>query len=1046
VAEAALGRRVFAVPRLRADVREWALEHWDIIALAGLMAVAAALRFYDLGARALHHDESLHATFSWYLYDGQGYRHDPLMHGPFQFHIDALAFFLFGPSDYTARVPHAFFGTALVGLPYLLKRQIGVKAMLIAAVFFAFSPTLLYFSRFDREDAFDMFWTTAMVVCMWRYLDELKDGWLYALAGVTALSFATKETTFIEVAIILVFIDLMLAWDLARGAAGEARPLWQRLAYAAILAPVAWAVAALWPLIGARPFGRERLPPAGDVMVVIGTLALPQYAAGIQELENLRKLPVIGHTGLVESIADTFRNRGYDNLTTVKQNPRDGSLIVMTVTVLLVLSAYAGLLWKPRTWMTIAAFFYVPYVLLFTTGLTQQPMPWTSAFWHGHGGFFSGIWGSLDYWLDQQGVNRGNQPSYYYALLTPLYEFVPLLLGLAGSVWLVLKGNAFNRWLLFWLVGVFVGLSLAGEKMPWLEVYIAIPLALVAAVVLAKAMDVLQFSVRDWAFTAGLAAASVLAVILAVSFESSALNLAGYVLAAVVAGACVYVLGAQGVRAGARAALTVAVAMLMTFSVRAATMASFQHGDIPVEMLVYTQTSPDIPKLVDRIGALAKRSGLGYNLPIVVDATDGFSWPWAWYLRDYHDVQYPTVGQNYKPPPNAVLLIAQSNASYIDATGYDTQRYKHRWWFIEESYRGLTWSKLWRTLTTESRLENLLGFWVNRRSDSYTGSVDGVAYFPQSLANFDVAKPPEKPAPPPVKLDDGRIVIGKLGISRGEFNSPSDVAVDSRGNIWVADTNNNRIQEFDAEGNFVAALGGGGNAPGRFNQPWSLAVDSDGTLYVADTWNHRIQKLQVVTTDSGQALAPVAVWGEFYNGPNPGPFQMFGPRDIVIAPDGTLWVTDTGNKRLVNYTKDGQFIRSIGGPGAGPGQFNEEVSLAFDSSGGLLVADTWNGRIQRFSPDFSSSASFDVGWTNKDAANKPYLAVLGDGRIVAAEPAKGYLMLFDPAGTLLGTWKPADGARPVGVAARGDGGFVFSDAARNEVQVVPAGLISKLFH
>src|SRR5581483_8938620 len=181
-----------------------------------------------------------------------------------------------------------------------------------AAAFFAFSPTLLYFSRFDREDAFDMFWTTAMVVCIWRYLYDLKDSWLYALAGVTALSFATKETTFIEVAVILVFIDLMLAWDLAQGPEDEARPWLEKLAYAIMLTPVAWAIAALWPLIGSRPFGRERLPPAGDVMVVVGTLALPQFAAGVQELENLRKLPVIGHTGLVESIADTFRNRGYD--------------------------------------------------------------------------------------------------------------------------------------------------------------------------------------------------------------------------------------------------------------------------------------------------------------------------------------------------------------------------------------------------------------------------------------------------------------------------------------------------------------------------------------------------------------------------------------------------------------------------------------------------------------------------------------------------------------------------------------------------------------
>jgi hypothetical protein len=92
VAEAALGGRTFAFPTTRVEVREWVIEHWDIIALTGLMVVALALRFFDLGARALHHDESLHAQFSYYMYDGRGFKHDPLMHGTFLFHINTAVY------------------------------------------------------------------------------------------------------------------------------------------------------------------------------------------------------------------------------------------------------------------------------------------------------------------------------------------------------------------------------------------------------------------------------------------------------------------------------------------------------------------------------------------------------------------------------------------------------------------------------------------------------------------------------------------------------------------------------------------------------------------------------------------------------------------------------------------------------------------------------------------------------------------------------------------------------------------------------------------
>ena len=77
--------------------------NWELVLYATLFTLAIVTRFYDLGARVMSHDESLHTLYSWNLYAGKGYQHDPLMHGPFLFHINALIYFLFGDNDFTAR-------------------------------------------------------------------------------------------------------------------------------------------------------------------------------------------------------------------------------------------------------------------------------------------------------------------------------------------------------------------------------------------------------------------------------------------------------------------------------------------------------------------------------------------------------------------------------------------------------------------------------------------------------------------------------------------------------------------------------------------------------------------------------------------------------------------------------------------------------------------------------------------------------------------------------------------------------------------------------
>ena len=79
--------------------------------------------FYDLEARVMSHDESLHTYYSWELFKGRGFQHTPLMHGPLQFHLVALSYFLFGDSDSSARVPAALSGALAVGMPARVVRS-----------------------------------------------------------------------------------------------------------------------------------------------------------------------------------------------------------------------------------------------------------------------------------------------------------------------------------------------------------------------------------------------------------------------------------------------------------------------------------------------------------------------------------------------------------------------------------------------------------------------------------------------------------------------------------------------------------------------------------------------------------------------------------------------------------------------------------------------------------------------------------------------------------------------------------------------------------
>ena len=220
---------------------EWA---FAVIALA-----AAAMRLWELDGRVMHYDEAIHLHYAWNLARGVEYLHSPWMHGPFQIELVAVFIKVLGDTDFVARLPYALFGVALVILPWFLRREIGDKGAVCAAVILTFSPSLLYFSRFGRNDILMVVWATLLLIFLWRYTQSSRRRYLLGAAAVTALMFASKETAYF-VTLFMGLTALVLGW----------RQLWGLLR---------------------RPAGIAGINGAGGFFILMATLTLPQAAAAI---------------------------------------------------------------------------------------------------------------------------------------------------------------------------------------------------------------------------------------------------------------------------------------------------------------------------------------------------------------------------------------------------------------------------------------------------------------------------------------------------------------------------------------------------------------------------------------------------------------------------------------------------------------------------------------------------------------------------------------------------------------------------------------------
>jgi RHS repeat-associated protein len=319
-------------------------------------------------------------------------------------------------------------------------------------------------------------------------------------------------------------------------------------------------------------------------------------------------------------------------------------------------------------------------------------------------------------------------------------------------------------------------------------------------------------------------------------------------------------------------------------------------------------------------------------------------------------------------------------------------------------------------------------------------------------------------AAPPVYASD----FGGKGTGASELRFPYATAIDSHGDVWVSDTENERVDEYSSSGTFIKMFGWGvsngeaklqvctsscragtaGSGAGQFDEPAGITV-SGSDVYVADFENARVERF----TEAGEYLGAFGSKGT-------GAGQLKGPTGLAANSGGDIWVAEQESARLSEFTGTGSFVETVGfgvsngeaklqvcttgcragTAGSGNGQLNEPEGITFDGSN-LYVADMNNNRVQEFNEKREYVTKFGTKGTGDAQFEAPediavasggedlYISDFGNDRVQELGSTGKYLAQFGVSGT-----GPGQLNSPTGLAVNSSGDVYVVDDGNNRVE------------
>ena len=307
---------------------------------------------------------------------------------------------------------------------------------------------------------------------------------------------------------------------------------------------------------------------------------------------------------------------------------------------------------------------------------------------------------------------------------------------------------------------------------------------------------------------------------------------------------------------------------------------------------------------------------------------------------------------------------------------------------------------------------------------------------------------------------------------RARLNSPSGIARDVTGNIYVADSDNNRVRKISPDGVIVTIAGtgvagamgdGGFGVAAQLNHPMAVAADNGGNLYIADTGNHRVRRLDA----SGRLFTIAGIGERGFGGDNVVAVRarLDTPGSLALDAGGNLYVAETGS-HVIRRISTGGILTTVAGTGirgfigdggtAVAASLDSPRSIAIDKNGVLFIADTGNHRIRRVSPNGpfgpglistfpeSDAAIWRLPWgIAVDDSGSVYLSDAQDQRVFRVE-STGRISTIAGDGLQGFTGETAVGLStrldtPLGIAIDATGALLIADSGNNRIrQLTPS--------